>query len=272
MIRSALRLPILALLAGLAAQPALAADAKDPVLATVNGTEIKASTVAAYQRSLPPQMAGVPAEALLESLINIQLVQEQAKKDGTDKDADVKTALKAAEQQIINRAWMAKKIRSEVSDEAVKKRYDKLLAEFKPSEEVKASHILFDKDDEAGAKAAIAELSKGGDFATLARSKSKDPSAKANGGDLGYFGKDDMVAEFANAAFAMKNGDLSAVPVKSQFGWHVIKVTDRRMSPPPSLDEARAPLRERMAEEVAEKLVEDLRTKAKIKINSEEKK
>ncbi|MCR6629267.1 MAG: peptidylprolyl isomerase [Magnetospirillum sp.] len=249
--------------AGIIALPALAAD-KDPVVAVVNGTEVRASALTAYQRSLPPQMAAqVPYEALLDSLINNTLVYEQGRKDGLDKDAEVKRALKDIEQQLVVKAWMSRKLKAEVTDAAVKQGYDKFMAEYKPVEEVHARHILTDSED--AAKAVIADLKKGSDFAEAAKAKSKDPSAKQNGGDLGYFSKEEMVPQFAEAAFAMQPGELSAAPVKSQFGWHVIKVEDRRMSSPPSFEQAQPVIRERLAEETAERLVTDLRAKAKVK-------
>lgn len=251
----------LALALGFAA-PALAAD-KDPVIAVVNGTEIRQSAMTDFQRTLPPQMQQAPYEALLDALINNQLVYDQAKKDGTANDPEVKQAIRQLEQKVLRQAWMSKKLRSEVSDQAVKKHYDKLVAEYKPSEEVHARHILLASEDEA--KAVIAELNKGAKFEDVAKAKSKDPSAAANGGDLGYFSKQEMVPQFAEAAFAMRPGETSAKPVQSQFGWHVIKVEDKRMSAPPSLDEAKPVIREQLAEQTAHKLVEDMRAKAKIK-------
>ncbi|MBC7952558.1 MAG: peptidylprolyl isomerase [Rhodospirillaceae bacterium] len=254
---------LMGVVAGLATAPAFAAD-KDPVVAVVNGTEVHASNVAAYQRSLPPQMAAqVPYEALLESLINNQLIYDQAKKEGAEKDPEVKQALKQLEQQVVVKAWMGKKLKSEITDAAVQKAYDKFLAEFKPVEEVRARHVLTETEDQA--KAVIAELKKGGDFQETAKAKSKDPSAKQNGGDLGYFTKDEMVPQFAEAAFAMKPGELSTDPVKSQFGYHVIKLEDRRMAAPPSFEQAKPVIREQLAEETAQKLVTDVRAKAKVK-------
>lgn len=254
---------MMGLSAAIAALPAIAAD-KDPVVAIVNGTEVHASALVAYQRTLPPQMASqVPYEALLDSLINNTLVYEQGKKDGADKDAEVKKALRDIEQQLVVKSWMGKKLKAAVTDAAVKQGYDKFLADFKPVEEVRARHILTESEDTA--KAVIAELKKGADFTETAKAKSKDPSAKQNGGDLGYFTKDEMVPQFAEAAFAMQPGDLSAAPVKSQFGWHVIKLEDRRMASPPTFEQAQPVIREKLAEETAERLVTDIRAKAKIK-------
>lgn len=250
------------LAAGLSA-PAFAAD--DKVVAEVNGTKLHASTLSAYQRTLPPQIAAqAPYGALLDMVVNNHLIFEQAKKEGADKDAEVKAALKQIEQQLTVKSWMNKKLQAAVTEDAIKRSYDKYLADFKPVEEVRARHVLTETEDQA--KAVIAELNKGADFTEVAKAKSKDPSAKQNGGDLGYFTKDEMVAQFADAAFAMKPGDLSPDPVKSQFGYHVIKVEDRRMASPPTLEQAQPVLREQLAEETAQKLVAEIRGKAKVKL------
>jgi len=255
---------ILAAVLAAATLPAQAADNKDPVVAIVNGTELHASALMAYRRSLPPQMASqVPYEALLDSMINNALIFEQGKKDGTDKDPEVKQALKDIEQQLVVKAWMGKKLKTTVNDAAVKQAYDKFLANYKPQEEVHARHVL--SDSEEGAKAIIADLKKGADFAETAKTKSKDPSAKQNGGDLGYFAKDEMVPQFADAAFAMQAGQLLDAPVKTQFGWHVIKVEDRRMSTAPAFEQVQPMLREQLAEETADRLLSDMRGKAKVK-------
>lgn len=255
---------ILAAILAATTLPAQAADNKDPVVAIVNGTELHASALMAYRRSLPPQMASqVPYEALLDSMINNALIFEQGKKDGTDKDPEVKQALKDIEQQLVVKAWMGKKLKTTVNDAAVKQAYDKFLANYKPQEEVHARHVL--SDSEEGAKAIIAELKKGADFAETAKTKSKDPSAKQNGGDLGYFAKDEMVPQFADAAFAMQAGQLLDAPVKTQFGWHVIKVEDRRMSTAPAFEQVQPMLREQLAEETADHLLSEMRGKAKVK-------
>ena len=255
---------ILAAILAATALPAQAADNKDPVVAVVNGTELRASALMAYRRSLPPQMASqVPYEALLDSMINNALIFEQGKKDGTDKDPEVKQALKDIEQQLVVKAWMGKKLKAGVTDAAVKQAYDAFLAAYKPQEEVHALHILSDSEDNA--KAVIADLKKGADFAELAKTRSKDPSAKQNGGDLGFFNQEEMVPQFAQAAFAMQDGQLADAPVKTQFGWHVIKVEGRRMSTAPTLEQIQPMLREQLAEETADRLLADMRAKAKIK-------
>jgi peptidyl-prolyl cis-trans isomerase C len=253
---------LLALAFGIAAVPALAAD-KDPVAAVVNGTEIHKSAIDEFRRTLPPNLAGAPYEALVDIVVNNQILSDQAKKDGTANDPEVKRALQQAQDKVLRQAWMSKKLKSEVTDEAVKAKYDEFVKNFKPVEEVRARHVLVDNEDQA--KAIIAELNKGAKFEDVAKAKSKDPSAKQNGGDLGYFSKEEMVPEFSEAAFAMKPGQLSAKPVKTQFGWHVIKVEDKRQSQPPSFDEAKPMIREQLAEQTAEKVVTAARAKADVK-------
>lgn len=253
-----------ALMISLAVQPALAAD-KDPLVAEVNGTKIHETDLAAYQRSLPPQMAAqAPWEALQDMLVNNMLVAEQAKKEGLEKDPEVRQLY----QQILVKVWMGKHLKAQITPEVVKASYDKYLAQTKPEEEVHARHILSETEDQA--KAVIAELKKGSDFTELAKSKSKDPSAAQNGGDLGYFTEGEMVKPFAEAAFAMKPGEVSEKPVQTQFGWHVIKVEDRRQAAPPTLEQATPALREHLAEEAAQKLVADVRSKAKVSLYDRE--
>lgn len=254
---------ILGLLAGLASLPAAADAVKDPVVAVVNGAELHMSQLVELSRTLPPQVGQPPYEALVDIIVNNQLVYEAARRDKMENDAEVKAALKQIEQKLLRQAWINRKLRAEITEDAVKRQYDKSLADYKSQEEVHARHVLLETEEQANA--VLAELRKGADFAEVAKSKSKDPSARQNGGDLGYFAKGEMVPQFADAAFAMKPGELAGSPVKTQFGWHVIKVEDKRMSSAPSLDQAKPMLREQMAEQAAERVVGELRAKAKIK-------
>ena len=136
-----------------------------------------------------------------------------------------------------------------VTDAAMRKVYDDAIGQMKKEPEVHARHILVETEDEA--KAVLAELKKGADFAELAKTKSKDPGS-ADGGDLGYFTKDQMVPEFSDVAFKLDKGALSD-PVKSQFGWHVIKVEDKRERQPPKFDKVQGPARELRGAQVAER-------------------
>ncbi|OAN53184.1 parvulin peptidyl-prolyl isomerase [Paramagnetospirillum marisnigri] len=253
----------LALAAGFAASPAFAADQKNTVVANVNGTDVKLSSLADFARQMGPQAAQAPYEVMLEVVINNQLVYEQAKKDKMDADPEIRAALKRIEMQMVTQAYMQKKVRPSISETALKARYDKAAKEFVPSEEVRARHILVDTEE--AAKSIISELNRGSDFAELARSRSKDSGSGQQGGDLGYFVQKAMVPEFATAAFAMRPGEVSKTPVKSQFGYHIIKVEDKRMATLPPYDQAKPILAQQIGEEIQQKLVMDLREKAKIK-------
>jgi peptidyl-prolyl cis-trans isomerase C len=255
---------VLGLLAGLASLPAFAAEpAKNPTVAVVNGTEIHMSQLVEFARSLPPQLGQPPYEALVDIVVRNQLVYEAAKRDKLDSDPEVKAALKLVEQKLMTQAWIKRKLRTELTDEALKRQYDKSLAEYQPQEEVHARHVLVETEEQANA--VFAELKKGADFAEVAKAKSKDPSARQNGGDLGYFSKGEMVPQFAEAAFAAMPGALVDKPVKTQFGYHVIKVEDKRMSSAPAFEQAKPALREQMADQAAERIVGELASKAKIK-------
>lgn len=248
-----------------AAAPAPAAPA-DPVVARVNGEELHKSDVTRMVSQLPPQVQQMPIEmiypAVIDQLVSGKLVSSAGYKAGLADSAEVKDEIKRAEERAVQRAYIQKEIKARVTPEALNKAYQDYLKENPAQEEVKAAHILVEKEDEA--KAIIAQLKKGGDFAKLAKEKSKDAAAAAQGGDLGYFTKDAMVEPFANAAFAMKPGEISKEPVKTQFGYHIIKVEDKRTQPQPTLDEVKPQLEQTLSKDMVTALVEELRGKAKI--------
>jgi peptidyl-prolyl cis-trans isomerase C len=240
---------------------ALAQTDPDPVVAKVNGQPIHASDLKAAMATLPAQAQAMPPQQLFPMLLD-QLVDEQAllveaKKTGLDKDPDVQRTVRMAEDRALASALLGKMVRPQVTDAAVKAKYDQEFAGKPGDTEVHARHILV--SDEATAKKIIAELKKGGDFAALSKQYSKDPSASAQGGDLGFFKKTDMVPEFADAAFALKDKEVSPVPVKSQFGWHVIQTLERRTSQPPSFEQERDELRQQMVQAAVQKEVSDAR-------------
>ena len=252
----------MAVVFGLAAFPAMAQDA-NAVLATVDGKELRASDLAAFRAGLPPQLAQqLPEDVLLDQLISNILIAKQAKAEGLDKSPAVKQSLATAENQILAKAWVNGKLKAAVTDAAVKAKYEELKTSFKPSEEVHARHILV--KTEAEAKDLVATLKKGEDFGKLAAQKSIDPTAKENGGDLGYFAEGDMVPEFGAAVFAAKPNSLIETPIQTPFGWHVIKVEDRRMSNLPSFKEVQQDIKAMLAEEAIDKQVKELMAKAKI--------
>lgn len=238
----------------------------DPVVARVNGEELHKSDVTRMVSQLPPQVQQMPIEmiypAVIDQLISGKLVASAGQKAGLADSPEVKEELKRAEERAVQRAYIQKEIKARITPEALDKAYQDYLKENPAQEEVKAAHILVEKEDEA--KAIIAQLKKGADFAKLAKEKSKDAAAAAQGGDLGYFTKDAMVEPFAKAAFAMKPGEVSKEPVKTQFGWHIIKVEDKRTQPQPTLEEVKPQLEQALSKDIVTALVEELRGKAKI--------
>ncbi|MEA3533830.1 peptidylprolyl isomerase [Rhizobium sp. CC-YZS058] len=218
--------------------PVLAQDAADPVVAKVGDAEILKSELDLAIGSLDPQLAQLPDEqkraAALSGLVDVKLLAKDAEKEGLQNDADFKKRLAYLNDRELHNAFFKKHVVEAVTPDEVKARYDKEVAVIKPQEEVKARHILVKTEDEA--KAIIKELDGGKDFATLAKEKSTDPN-KDDGGDLGYFTKDRMVPEFSEAAFALEKGKYTTTPVKSQFGYHVILLEDKRLQPPPPLEQ-----------------------------------
>ena len=257
--------PAWAQTAAKAAKPAPTAPA-DPVVARVNGTELHRSDVIEAIRGLPPQVQQQPIErlypVLLDQMVGTVLVSQAGRKAKLQDDPEVKKRLALVQDQLIADAYVQKLLQKQVTDQKLHARYDKFVKDAPPREEVHARHILVASEDEA--KAIIAELKKGGDFNKLAQEKTTDPSGKTSGGDLGYFTKEDMVPEFADAAFKLKPGEYTDTPVKTQFGWHVIKVEDRRTAKPPSFDQVKPKLGNEMSREIVGDKVKELRTAAKI--------
>lgn len=237
------------------AQEAQPDPGRDPVVATVAGDDIHLSEVIDTKSQLPQQYQSMPIEAmfpaLVERLIDMQLVAREARADGLADDPDVRRELARIENQIISRVFLARHIDAMITEQAVQSRYDEHIAALPPDQEISARHILLVTEEDA--LAVIASLQGGGDFIELAAEKSIGPSAD-RGGDIGYFGRGDVVPEFADAAFAIEPGQISETPVQSEFGWHVIKVDDRRAIAPPSLEE----MREQFVSEISQRLIAEL--------------
>jgi len=173
----------------------------------------------------------------------------------------VQTRLKRYEDRLIQEAYLNRAIKQSETEDRLKTRYQEMLKQKAAQEEVHARHILL--ASEAEAKSVVAQLDKGADFAALAKQYSTDPNAQS-GGDLGYFGHDDMVPEFADAAFSLPVGEYTKTPVKTEFGWHVIKVEDRRVGKPPSFEDAREELSQDLAHDIIEAKLQELRGAAKV--------
>ncbi|MFV3127700.1 peptidylprolyl isomerase [Niveispirillum sp. KHB5.9] len=248
-----------------ATKPAAGTLADDPVVARANGKEFKRSDVLALLQQLDPQVQQMPLQMiypqLVDQLVQAQLVTEAGYKAKLQDSAEVKRRLKQAEEQFVQQAWLKAEIDKKLTPEKLKAAYDKWIKENPPQDEVKASHILVKTKEEADA--IIKQLKGGADFAKLAAEKGTD-GTKETGGDLGYFVKDQMVKPFSDAAFAMKVGDISQTPVQTDFGFHVIKLADKRKQVPPTFEQATPQLRQMVAQEIAEDVVKGLEKTAKV--------
>jgi peptidyl-prolyl cis-trans isomerase C len=246
--------------------PAAGTPAADPVVAVVNGAEIKLSDLQRAQQGLPNQYRNLPLQmiygALLDQLVDAKLAAMEGRKTKVQDDADFKRELAAYEESLVQRAWLQKEIDRRNTNDAVQQRYLKKVGEMPAEDEVKARHILVSSEDEA--KAIIGELQKGADFEKIAREKSTDKASGAQGGDLGWFKKGDMVKEFADAAFAQEKGSTSKAPVKTQFGFHVIKTEDRRPAAPPTQADLADDVRAELTREIYTEIIEGLRKTAKV--------
>ncbi|WP_339849519.1 peptidylprolyl isomerase [uncultured Nisaea sp.] len=248
-----------------AAQAAI--DPATTVVATVDGEKIYLSEILLQIQQLPQQYQQAPMEQIyppmLDRVIDSRLIAKAAREAGIQDRADVKERVEQAESGIISEVYMTEKVKETVGEDALRKRYEESIKDSaEQGEEVKARHILVASEEDA--KAIIEELKKGADFAKLAAEKSTGPSG-TSGGDLGYFTADAMVPEFSEAAFALKPGEITEAPVQTQFGWHVIKVEDRRAVQPPSFEQMQPQLAQEMTREILTKAIEELRAGVDIK-------
>lgn len=222
-----------------------AEDAADPVVATIGPAEIRESEMQLAIAGLDPQLANLPDEqkrvAALSSLIDIKLLAADATKEGLNETDDFKQRIGYLTERELHNAFFKKHVVDSITPEEVKARYDKEIATIVPEDEVHARHILVKTEEEA--KVIIADLDAGKDFIEIAKEKSTDPN-KSEGGDLGYFSKGRMVPEFEAAAFALEKGAYSKEPVKTQFGYHVIRIEDKRKQQPPALDQVESQVRQ----------------------------
>ncbi len=244
-----------------------AADKKlDPVVAIVNGFEIHLSDISRARRQLPPQAQQYPMATiynfLINNLVNTRLVAAAARKEGLDKQEDVVKQIRRLEEQILHQEYLAQRVSSAVTEERLKDSYQTYVKNNPVGEEVHARHILVQTREQA--LEVIGRLNKGEDFAALARALSTGPSGK-QGGDLGYFTAGRMVPPFSKAAFGTRPGTFTTKPVKTQFGWHIIKVEDKRSQKPKSFEEVRGQLRETIAKELSDAVIAELRKAADVK-------
>ena len=242
--------------------PARADD--NPVLAKVNGSEIRASDVALAEEELGQSLAQMdPAtrkDNVLSFLIDMKIVAKAAEDKKVENNEDFKKRLAFTRNRLLMDSLLASEGKAATTDEAMKKVYEEASKQITGEQEVHARHILVETEDEA--RAVKAELDKGADFAELAKKKSKDPGA-SDGGDLGFFTKEQMVPEFSEVAFKLEPGKISD-PVKSQFGWHIIKVEEKRSRKAPDFEQVKAQIETYVTRKAQADYVAKLREAAKI--------
>jgi peptidyl-prolyl cis-trans isomerase C len=255
----------LLLLAAIIAFAPLSAFADDPVVARVNGVDIKQSDLDFAATEVGSRLANyTPADrkkVLLQYVIENELMAEAGQKDSLDKGATFPDRVKYHERRALRDAFFDASIAGAVSEDAAKKIYDEKIGQVKPEQEIHARHILV--DTEAEAKEIAERLKKGEDFATVAKEKSKD--ANTEGGDLGFFTRGQMLKPFEDAAFALEVGQISE-PVQTQFGWHIIKVEEKRDQPLPTFDQVKEAIIAQLVQQKASEVVTGLRDAAKIEV------
>ena len=263
-------LKIVTAAAGIALLLTGAALADDKVVAKVNGVEITEQDLDFARAEVGDQLSNIPAKDrrrdLVLYLIENELLAGAAKKEKLDEGPKSEDLMKYYQRRALHDAYFNQKIRDAVTDEQLKKIYDEQVAKIKPQTEYRARHILVKNEDDA--KDIIKRLDGGSDFAELAKEKSTGPSG-AQGGDLGYFTKGRMVPEFEEAVVKLKKGDVSE-PVKTQFGWHVIKLEDVRDSKPPAFADVKDGLKSGLVRQKAVEVIGGLRQAAEIDIVDED--
>ncbi len=242
------------------------APSPDTVIAVVDGVEIRYEELVEAQGQLPAQYQQMPIDAiyepLLSQLVDRRMLANAAKASGFESDPAYLKRMETARVNILAESWLAKLVEPAVADEKLQARYEEEKKNFKGAEEVHARHILL--KTEAEARKILAEIRKGADFGEMAKQHSTGPSGK-QGGDLGFFDAKTMVPEFSKVAFAMNAGDVSE-PVKTQFGWHIIRVETKRQAEGPSFEQREKELRQGLAQEAVANTLADLRKKSDIKL------
>jgi peptidyl-prolyl cis-trans isomerase C len=247
-----------------AANVARAPDPNDPVIARVNGVEIRQSDLSLAEDDLGNEAHNAPPEVKREQVIayvaDIIIASQAAEKNKMREDAAFKQRQTFTSNKILMGMILTKRAKDAATEEEMRKVYDEAVKPMSAEEEVRARHILVETEDEA--KAILEQLKGGADFAVLAKEKSKDPGG-ADGGDLGFFAKGQMVPEFSEVAFKMYEGQLSN-PVKTQFGWHIIKLEEKRKRPVPEFDKVKEQIEAFIGRRAQSEFIAQLREAAKI--------
>ena len=243
-----------------------------PIVANVNNEDISLETMIHAMNELPPEIQSQPFmsyyEDLLERVIDIKLFAQEGKKMKLDEEPSVRAAIDFVIEKVLMQAFLSKYVQENIKEENIKASYINFIADETSREEIKASHILMDTESEA--IDVINMLNDGGDFAELAKNKSTGPSGPS-GGDLGWFKRGQMVPPFEKAAFSLNKNEITQRPVQTQFGWHVIKIFDKRIPEAPSYESMKNKLIQDLERKIVSKKIQDLRNDALIeKLSSSE--
>ena len=243
-----------------------------PIVANVNNEDISLETMIHAMNELPPEIQSQPFmsyyEDLLERVIDIKLFAQEGKKMKLNEEPSVRAAIDFVIEKVLMQAFLSKYVQENIKEENIKASYNNFIADETSREEIKASHILMDTENEA--IDVINMLNDGDDFAELAKSKSTGPSGPS-GGDLGWFKRGQMVPPFEKAAFSLNKNEITQRPVQTQFGWHVIKIFDKRIPEAPSYESIKSKLIQDLERKIVSKKIQDLRNDALIeKLSSSE--
>jgi peptidyl-prolyl cis-trans isomerase C len=263
--------------AGAPAQAPAPASASDPVVAKINGADIRQSDLALAEEDVGQNIpAGTPEtkrEWLINYVADMLLLAKYAEANKLADSPDFKRRLAFARDKTLMEAVLRDAGKNALTPQAMRAVYDEAVKQMADESEVHARHILFrvadandqnaSKEAEAKAKATLARVKKGEDFAALAKELTDDPPGKQDGGDLGYFTKDQMVPEFSEVAFKLDKGQISD-PVKTAFGWHLIKIEDKRKRQPPEFDQVKDQIETFVTRKAQIDLLNKLRAEAKI--------
>ena len=253
------------LLTGLIAAAPIHAQEQKIKVAEVNGEAIFLEEVMKIAEQLPADIRQQPLpnyfDRIVDDVIDSRLAAAAGNDAGLTNNPEVLAQMSIAAQRVLAEAYITTELRKVVTEEEVQKAYQLFISDESAREEIKARHILV--ASEAEAKAIIAELNSGADFVSLAKEKSTGPSGP-NGGDLGYFARGAMVPSFENAAFALSVGSHSSEPVQTQFGWHIIKLEDKKTAKAPPIETLRGQLQANLANQALSRIIETLRAPASI--------
>ena len=243
-----------------------------PIVANVNNEDISLETMIHAMNELPPEIQSQPFmsyyEDLLERVIDIKLFAQEGKKMKLNEEPSVRAAIDFVIEKVLMQAFLSKYVQENIKEENLRASYNNFIADETSREEIKASHILMDTESEA--IDVINMLNNGDDFAELAKNKSTGPSGPS-GGDLGWFKRGQMVPPFEKAAFSLNKNEITQIPVQTQFGWHVIKIFDKRIPEAPSYESMKNKLIQDLERKIVSKKIQDLRNDALIeKLSSSE--